>query len=732
MMRRPCPGPATASFAENGEGSVATFTAMDPEGVTSFTWSLAPNGTDPDGDDGPLTVADAADDTHFDISEDGVLTFDIGGDGDPDTSVAPDFEAPRAIAPADANTNTYRVVVSAADAAAGVTGRMVGYHKITVMVTNEAEPGKVTWTVVDGDNTAGDPPLVQLQVGAVLAASATDGDIEGPTKTVGTDQEAAWQWYRGGSPISGQTANNYTVDEADIGSRLRVQVSYRVGGSTTLDRASLTSDYSVLSARSGTNDLEFDPATVSREVAEGDKGMNVGAPVRATGNHGAVNYALSGTDADQFEIDQKTGQIKTSEDLDYEETDTSNTTNRCDTLNSCSVTVTARDASGENSTANATVTIMVTNVDEKPSFSAGAEAVSVFEGSTLVRADDEPSPNGDMDNDSSDTANPYTAADTDGGNVSLTLMGADGDKFNLGADDNISFKMAPDYENPTDANGDNVYEVTVRVSDDTMYADKMVRVTVIDVNEDPMILGIGLSVTGSDSASVAENTTDVGTYMVTGPGADMATWSVDGDDAASFTAAGGELAFLTAPNYEMPRGMAMSDTNTNTYMVTVKATSGDAMDSMDVEVTVTNVDDDGTVSVMPESPMAGADLTAMLTDEDGGTANQMWTWETSSDGMAWNAAAGTATGEGTDSSTYTSVTDDGGMYVRAMVSYDDALGMGRMAMDSVMVRPDTAVGRYDTNGTPGIQLDEVLQAIDDLFNGGTLDDVLAVIDALFG
>ena len=32
---------ATISYAENGEGPVATFTAEDPEGVTPIKWSLA-------------------------------------------------------------------------------------------------------------------------------------------------------------------------------------------------------------------------------------------------------------------------------------------------------------------------------------------------------------------------------------------------------------------------------------------------------------------------------------------------------------------------------------------------------------------------------------------------------------------------------------------------------------------------------------------------------------------
>ena len=34
-------GRDTISYAENGEGPVATFTAEDPEGVTPIKWSLA-------------------------------------------------------------------------------------------------------------------------------------------------------------------------------------------------------------------------------------------------------------------------------------------------------------------------------------------------------------------------------------------------------------------------------------------------------------------------------------------------------------------------------------------------------------------------------------------------------------------------------------------------------------------------------------------------------------------
>ena len=42
----------------------------------------------------------------------------------------------------------------------------------------------------------------------------------------------------------------------------------------------------------------------------------------------------------------------------------------------------------------------------------------------------------------------------------------------------LSFKKNPDFEMPGDRNTDNVYEVTVRASDGTLNADRMVTVKV--------------------------------------------------------------------------------------------------------------------------------------------------------------------------------------------------------------------------------------------------------------
>ena len=405
-------GPSSRNFKENGEAPVATFTATDPEGVTSITWSLpdvAP-GTLPDGFAAmDFTGSDAA---HFTIDRDGMLRFAIGDDEDP-----PDFEAPRGAAfNAATNSNTYKVVVAASDQE---TGGMMGYHKITVMVTDVVEKGEVTWTTdANADSTVDDPMLVQFQAGTLLTASVTDGDIGGPDKAV---DNPAWRWYRRSALISGEETNAYTVTTDDVGRHIRVEATYRVGDSTTQETASLTSSHPVLAIQAGNNQLRFDPATASREVPEGRKGAKVGAPVTATDNHGSVNYTLTGDDAEKFRIDQRTGQITTDVDLDFDAADAALPDN-CRDENGCSVTVRATDASGDTTAANATVTIRLTDVNEKPKFISDSSAASP---TTITRAEGMTAL---ADNDADVT---YTAMDPEKLNVNLSLMGSDEDRFSL-------------------------------------------------------------------------------------------------------------------------------------------------------------------------------------------------------------------------------------------------------------------------------------------------------------
>ena len=85
----------------------------------------------------------------------------------------------------------------------------------------------------------------------------------------------------------------------------------------------------------------------------------------------------------------------------------------------------------------------------------------------------------------------YTATDADVDDVPAdlkwTLSGADASKFSItdtGATRTLSFKEAPDYESPGDSGGNNVYEVTLVVTDSKSNSDEQeVTVKVTNVEE---------------------------------------------------------------------------------------------------------------------------------------------------------------------------------------------------------------------------------------------------------
>lgn len=82
---------------------------------------------------------------------------------------------------------------------------------------------------------------------------------------------------------------------------------------------------------------------------------------------------------------------------------------------------------------------------------------------------------------STGTLTAITIADEDIRLFGLTLEGADSDDFNITADGNLSFKNPPDFELPTDQDGDNVYNVVV-VATDTFGGRSTIAVTVTVTN----------------------------------------------------------------------------------------------------------------------------------------------------------------------------------------------------------------------------------------------------------
>ena len=93
----------------------------------------------------------------------------------------------------------------------------------------------------------------------------------------------------------------------------------------------------------------------------------------------------------------------------------------------------------------------------------------------------------------------YMATDPEGAAIAWSLSGADAGDFTINENGVLSFASPPDYENPTDAGSDNVYNVTVVVTDAGGLTDELdVTVTVTDQNEGP-------EVSGQESLSFPEN-----------------------------------------------------------------------------------------------------------------------------------------------------------------------------------------------------------------------------------
>ena len=350
-------------------------------------------------------------------------------------------------------------------------------------------------------------------------------------------------------------------------------------------------------------DPTFTDDTADREVAEDLRvGGNVGARVAATDPDGdQLTYSILGGH-DLFEIDAATGQLRVQAVLDADEGVTSHTltVEVSDMLNSSDDEDPAIDDSIE-------VTVTVTNVNEPP-LVEGTRAIdhAENEGTALANAR-------------------YSATDPERANITWSLGGNDGGKFAISDSGVLSFAAEPDFDIKGDRNGDNIYEVTVRATeedDGDMQADELtgeldVRVTLSDHPEPPAVAGPA-SITDYPENSPA--TRVVGTYTKSDPERQSTSWEeLAGADGGHFEIdASGRLRFQSPPDFEA-RGDAGDADGDNVYEVRVVASDGGLTGHRDVTVTVTNVNEPplvkrssgrGAFSIVENSEMAVGSFTA--------------------------------------------------------------------------------------------------------------------------
>ena len=266
--------------------------------------------------------------------------------------------------------------------------------------------------------------------------------------------------------------------------------------------------------------------------------------------------------------------------------------------------------------------------------------------------------------------------------------GADSGKFSLTSAGVLTFSSVKDYETPDDADTDRTYEVTVQVSDGTDSDMAELLVTLRNVTE-------LTAITGPESVTFPENSwSRVATFTASSEedragidwvlaGTDSDHFSIDSPPGALRFAlqAVAPRIFSEPPDFEAP----VDGDAANTYDLTLLARAGSSVtDTHTFTVTVTDVDEEGALSLSSTRPALGAVLTAVPTDPDGVTAGTaLWQWERSTGRNSWAVIDSAA------AASYTPVAADTNTFLRVTATYEDEHGTGKTVNE---VAPNVVTG----------------------------------------
>ena len=670
------------SFDENGTSVVATYTATDVDADSNLTWSVENN------DFGDFT-----------ITKNGV------GDGELTFKMPPNYEAP-----IDADTNnTYSLTVRVRD---NHSGNLTDTLSVVVTVNDVNEA-----PVVSGDAA---PDFAEIEFDLVGAPNLeigtytyTDEDLN-PSDTItwdlsGTDEthfdidgsSGALSFKERPNfemPVDSGSNNTYVfVVEADDGQGGVGTYNVTVTVTNVDETPEITTTAASHTAPSFM-EIEYDAMTAVLTIADYDGRDEEGQ---------TITWTRTGTDAGDFTIDSGTGVLSFAQRPNFE------IPADADMDNEYNITVTARDTASN--TRELVVTVTVTDVNERPDINedtvpAYMEIEYDFMGTgpdvhTFMAEDYD-----DMDTFT------WSLLGADAGDLDIDPMSG---VLTFTQNSGLNAGPLPNFEAPQDdsTGGSNTYNIIVRATDNHMkQTDYAVVITVTDVNEVPEFQGTPMvSVTYDENATM-----DVADYDARDEEGGV-TWSLTGTDAGDFSIdTGGVVTFAATPNYEMPTGSQSDDTDIdgNVYTFTVVATDVESGStrrnvSVDVTVTVADVEEAGTISVSNLNPGVGETVTFMLTDPDGDIFTEgsqygfNWRIQTREPMGVWQQIALT----NNDSTTFpVTVTEDHtGKELRAVVDpYTDRRGTGKSATSepTMAVTADPIVNappRFSGGGTQNVE-----------------------------
>jgi Ca2+-binding RTX toxin-like protein len=523
-------GGATASVGTTENATaVATVVATDADGAT-LTYSIS------GGADAALFTIDPVT---------GALSF----------ITAPDFEAP-----GDFNgDNVYDVIVQASD------GTNIDEQQIAVTVGNAND---ITPVITSNGGGATASVSINENSAAVTTVTATDADGTNPVYSIVGGADAALFTidpqtgslvfinapdFEAPGDFDGNNIYDVIVQASDGVNSTQQQIAVSVGN--------VNDATPVITSNGG-------GATASVSVAENTAAITTVTSTDADGP-APVYTIIGGTDAALFTIDAQTGALQFLSAPDFEAPGDFNGDNIYDVI---------VQASDGINTGQQQIAVTVTNSnDNAPVISSGGggatAAVSAAENQRTVLT--------------------VTALDADGAAITYSIVGgADAALFTINAQTGaLEFIAAPDFEMPTDADFNGIYDVTVRASDGTLFDDQAISVTVTNVADNPPVI---ISNGGGATAaiSISENSAAVTTVGAVDPDGTTPTYSIiGGADAALFfiDPQTGALTFINNPDFETPLD---ADAN-GIYEVIVRASDGVYFDDQALSVTVTDVNEGG-------------------------------------------------------------------------------------------------------------------------------------------
>ena len=289
---------------------------------------------------------------------------------------------------------------------------------------------------------------------------------------------------------------------------------------------------------------------------------------------------------------------------------------------------------------------------------------------------------------------PFAAGDADGDSLTYAVSGDDSQHFEL---DTLSGELRTKATLNYESKRRYAFTVSVRdgkdaqdQADEELDDELAVRVTVTNIEESPVV-------TGPTSIEFAENRSGtVAAYQASDPDGDAVTWRpLAGADREHFMFSNGTLSFEQPADYEA----RADDDQDNTYELRLRAFDGSLTGKHTVTVTVTNVDEEGSLSLSSEQPQVGTPLTATLTDPDQLEVVQSWAWERSANLSSWTSIAAATSGS------YVPTADTMGQYLRVTANYHDGHGTGKV----LQTTSDRAVAAMPITNTapyfPSIKLE---------------------------